>query len=91
MADYVQISAQISEATRARLDLYARETGLKKGRLIEDAIEAHLDALDEVPSEYLIPHRVVVDAETWERIVAEMDRPAEPTPALRGLMRADAD
>lgn len=91
MADYVQISAQISEATRARLDLYARETGLKKGRLIEDAIEAHLDALDEVPGEYLIPHRVVVDASTWERIVAEMERPAEPATALRELMRADAD
>ena len=29
MADYIQISAQISEATRARLDSYARETGLK--------------------------------------------------------------
>jgi len=91
MADYIQISAQISEATRARLDQYARETGLKKGRLIEDAIEAHLDALDEVPGEYLIPHRVVVDASSWERIVAEMDSPAEPTPALRRLMRADAD
>lgn len=91
MADYIQISAQISEATRERLDLYARETGLKKGRLIEDAIEAHLDALDQVPAEYLIPHRVVVDAETWERVVAEMDSPVEPTPALRRLMRADAD
>ncbi len=91
MADYVQISAQISEATRARLDLYARETGLKKGRLIEDAIVAHLTALDEVPAEYLVPHRVVVDAGTWERIVAEMDRPAAPTTPLRDLMRADAD
>lgn len=91
MADYIQISAQISEATRARLDQYARETGLKKGRLIEDAIEAHLDALDEVPAEYLIPHRVVVDAVSWKRIVAEMDSPAEPTPMLRTIMRADAD
>jgi uncharacterized protein (DUF1778 family) len=91
MAEYVQISAQISEATRARLDLYARETGIKKGRLIEDAIEAHLDALDEVPAEYIVPHRVVVDAETWEQLVRELEQPAEPTPALRKLMRADAD
>lgn len=91
MADYVQISAQITEATRARLDQYARETGLKKGRLIEDAIEAHLDALDEVAAEYVVPHQVVVDAATWERIIAEMDDPPEPTPALRELMRRDAD
>jgi uncharacterized protein (DUF1778 family) len=91
MADYVQISAQISEATRARLDQYARETGLKKGRLIEDAIEAHLDALDEVPAEYIVPHRVTVDADTWQRIVADVANPAEPAPALRDLMRPDAD
>jgi len=91
MAEYVQISAQISEATRARLDLYARETGIKKGRLIEDAIEAHLDALDEVPAEYIVPHRVVVDAETWKQLVRELEQPAEPTPALRKLMCADAD
>jgi uncharacterized protein (DUF1778 family) len=44
-----------------------------------------------VPAEYLIPHRVVVDTESWERIVAEMDRPVEPTPVLRRLMRSDAD
>jgi uncharacterized protein (DUF1778 family) len=91
MADYVQVSAQISEATRDRLDQYARETGLKKGRLIEDAIQAHLDTLDAVPAEYVIPNRIVVDAETWKWITAEIEHPAEPTPALRELIQRTTD
>lgn len=87
MADYIQISAQISEATRRRLDLYARETGMKKSRLVEDAIEAHLDTLDAVPAQYVIPARVTVDADSWERIMSGIENPGEPTPALRDLLR----
>lgn len=87
MTDYVQISAQISEDTRRRLDSYARETGMKKGRLIEDAILAHLDTLDAVPTEYVVPAVVVVDDSTWKWVVSEIDSPTEPTPTLRELMR----
>ncbi|MBI5232034.1 MAG: hypothetical protein HY876_07720 [Coriobacteriales bacterium] len=86
MADYVQISAQISEATRKRLDLYARETGLKKSRIVEDAINAHLDALDEIPPEFITPTRLVVDDESWEFIVNAIENPRAPTPALRELV-----
>ncbi|MFA5843212.1 MAG: hypothetical protein WC971_00070 [Coriobacteriia bacterium] len=91
MTDYVQISAQISEATRSRLDQYARETGMKKSRLVEDAIQAHLDTLDSVPAEYVVPARVVVDAQTWDWILDEIENPGEPTPALRELMRRRDD
>ncbi|KAF0209418.1 MAG: hypothetical protein Q8S43_01105 [Actinomycetota bacterium] len=91
MIDYVQISAQISEATRDRLDLYARETGMKKSRLVEDAILAHLDTLDAVPSEYVIPASIVLDAVTWDAVLADIERPAEPTAALRELMLRSRD
>ena len=90
MADYVQISAQISEAARERLDAYARETGMKKSRLVEDAIMAHLDALDEVPAEFMIPANVLVDAESWDLVLRGIEQPAEPTPALRQLMQRHA-
>lgn len=90
MADYVQISAQISEAARERLDEYARETGMKKSRLVEDAIMAHLDTLDTIPAEYLIPANVLVDTESWSRVLESIEHPAEPTPALRELMRRHA-
>ena len=51
MSDYVQVSAQISEEAKRRLDQYSRETGVKKGRIIEDALNSHLDALDELPAD----------------------------------------
>ncbi len=90
MADYVQISAQISEAARERLDAYARETGMKKSRLVEDAIMAHLDVLDAVPAEYMIPAIVGLDAESWDLVVRSVEEPSEPTPALRELMQRHA-
>ena len=89
MADYVQISAQISEATKRRLDQYARETGLKKNRIVEDAIQQHLDALEEIPPEYIIPLVMTVDNESWEMIVESIENPREPTQALRDLMRSE--
>ena len=87
MSDYVQVSAQISEEAKRRLDQYSRETGVKKGRIIEDALNSHLDALDELPAEYIVPTRIVVTAESWELILDEIENPSEPTPALREMMR----
>lgn len=86
MTDYVQISAQISEATKRRLDQFAHETGMKKGRVVEDAITRHLDALDEIPADYIVPTRIVVSAESWDTIVEQIEHPAEPTCELRELM-----
>lgn len=91
MTDYVQISAQISEATRERLDQYARETGMKKSRLVEDAIVAHLETLDVVPSEYVVPGRMVVDGDTWAEILSELESPSDPAAPLRELMRRHRD
>jgi uncharacterized protein (DUF1778 family) len=90
MADYVQISAQISEAARERLDQYARETGMKKSRIVEDAIMAHFDTLNVVPAEYVIPLIVELDAESWDRVVRGIEDPPEPSPALRELMQRHA-
>jgi len=91
MADYVQISAQISAEMRDRLDQYARETGLKKSRIVEDAIGEHLDAVNTIPPEYIIPTRITVDAETWEWIVEEIEHPGEASPELRELLRPYRD
>ena len=86
MADYVQISAQISAEMRDRLDRYARETGLKKSRIVEEAIGEHLDAVNAIPPEYIIPTRITVDEETWERLNERIDNPGEASPELRELL-----
>jgi len=87
MADYVQISAQISEATKRRLDQYAQESGLKKSRIIEEAVQRHLEAVEELPPEYIIPTHMVLTDESWDMVVDLIENPREPTQALRDLMQ----
>jgi len=90
MRKETQISAQISEATRELMEKHVRRTGVKKGHLIEQALLHHLQALDELPAEYVVHPRIVVSRKTGEQLLRHADS-AEPTPALRDLMRDDGD
>jgi hypothetical protein len=78
-----QISAQISEATRELMERHVRRAGVKKGHLIEQALLHHLQALEELPAEYIVHPRIVVSRKT----AAEMSAETAPAPALRDLMR----
>ena len=81
-----QISALISDSTRKLIEKYVRRTGVKKGHLIEQAVLHHLQALDEIPAEYIIQPRIVVSRRTGERMLRRAAS-AKPSPALRDLMR----
>ena len=81
-----QISAQISETTREAMERYARRTGVKKGHLIEQALLHHLQALDELPAEYIVHPRLVVSRKSGAELLKAAES-AGPTPALRDLMR----
>ena len=87
MAKDTQISAYITDETRQRLDMFVRETGLKKARVIEDALNYHLDALQELPADAIIPTRIVLSHDDGLRFLEELDSDAEPTDELRRLMR----
>jgi hypothetical protein len=87
VAKETQISAQISKTTRERMEKHVRRTGIKKGHLVEQALLHHLQALDEIPVEYVIHPRVVVSRETFEEMLGKAENP-NPTPALRELMRS---
>ena len=86
MVKETQISAQISETTRKLLEKHVRRTGVKKGHLVEQALLHHLQALDELPAEYVVHPRIVVSRKTGEDLLRRAES-AEPTPALRELMR----
>jgi hypothetical protein len=86
MAKETQISAQISEATRELMEKYVRRTGIKKGHLVEQALLHHLQALEELPAEYIIHPRLVVSRKTGEEMLRKAESP-NPAPALRELMR----
>ena len=86
MTNETQISAQISDTTRSLMERHVRQTGVKKGHLVEQALLHHLQALDELPSEYIIHPRIVVSRKTGDALLRQT-RSAKPTPALRDLMR----
>lgn len=87
MSTTTQVSAYISEETKVAVEAYVKRHGVKKGYLIEEALQHHLQALREIPADLVIPSRLVLTgeamAETAERIAQE-DRPTE---ALKALFR----
>ena len=85
MGTKTQISAVVSEGTKSRLERLTRATGLKKAWVIETALAHYLQALDELPTDVIIPPRIVVDRKTGERILERIEKPAKPTPAMREL------
>ena len=86
MPKETQISALISETTRDLLERHVRATGVKKGHLVEQALLHHLQALDELPAEFIVHPRIVVSRKAGQAILKQVET-AEPTPALRKLMR----
>lgn len=87
MSDQSQISATISLATKERLDRFTESHGLKKNYVVEQALLYFMEARRELPDEALIPARLMLEDEAFDRIVALLERPPAPTNALRELMR----
>lgn len=85
--DQTQVSAFIARQTKDLLDDYVRQTGAKKGRVIEEALDFFIAAQGEIPVEYLVPTTLVLTNESFDRLVDRIENPGEPTPALRALMR----
>lgn len=81
----VRISAYISAETKELVDRYAEEHELKRGHLLEEALLHHLQALRELPTDVLIPSRVVVSKASWKNIERRRTKPRRPTAAMRKL------
>jgi hypothetical protein len=85
-----QISAVIPATTRDLLERHVRATGMKKGRLIENALRHHLLALQELPTDVIVHPKIAVTRASGEQILERM-RSAKPTRALRDLMAGRGD
>jgi hypothetical protein len=81
-----QISAIVSQSTRDLLERHVRATGVKKGHLVEQALRHHLQALQEIPAEFIIHPKIVVTRRSGAAILKKM-RSGKATKALRDLMR----
>jgi predicted DNA-binding protein len=80
-----QVSAHISEETKARLERFVRRTGQTRARLIEDALLQHLQALEELPADVIVPARIVLGPESAKRVRDMIARPPEPTEEMKRL------
>jgi predicted DNA-binding protein len=80
----VQISAYIQDDVKNKLEAYSCSHGMKKGFLIENAIEYYLQALHELPSNVIVPSSLVITKETFDAI--EHIESNQPTQKLKELM-----
>jgi uncharacterized protein (DUF1778 family) len=55
--------------------------------VVEQALLFFMTAPRDVPDEALIPARIVLDDDSFDRIAATVERPPAPSKALRELMR----
>ena len=62
---------------------------MTKAHLIETALRHHLKALEELPSDLVIPPRISITAESMDRIADLIEHPPAPTEAMRALFPDD--
>ena len=84
-----QISAYISDETKENLERYSEVNSINKDFLIENAINYYIQALESIPSEFIIPTNIVLSKESFEWVMEMNTNPPEPTQALIDLMRED--
>ena len=87
MSTTTQVSAYISEETKAAIEAYVKRHGVKKAYLIEAALQHHLQALREIPEDLIIPSRLVLTDEAMAEIAERITREDQPTEALKALFR----
>jgi hypothetical protein len=80
-----QITVTMSEFTLDLMEKYIRQTGVTRAYIVEQALLHHLQALDELPVEYVVHPRVVVSRKTGEDMLQDAESP-QPAPALRDLV-----
>jgi uncharacterized protein (DUF1778 family) len=84
-----QISARIPGDLKSQFDALVERKGLRKEFVVEEALRFHLRALQEIPSEYIMPSRLVLDAKSSRRVVDALTTPPEASEALAALVRGD--
>lgn len=91
MSSQSQISVTVSVATKEKLDRFTESHGLKKNFVVEQALLYFMEARSALPDEALVPARLVLGDQTFDRIVERLESPPAPTAALRELMRGQDD
>lgn len=83
-----QISAFISEETRAQVEAYVKRRGVKKAYLVEEALQHHLQALRAIPEDVVIPARLVLTKEALSQLADRITGDEQATESLKALFRS---
>jgi len=81
----IQISAIVSAETKARLEAYVRQHGVKRSYFVERALQHHLAALEEIPADVVIPPTLVVSGSSGTKVAERLQDPPPPTDAMKAL------
>ncbi|KIM12156.1 MAG: hypothetical protein KU38_04420 [Sulfurovum sp. FS08-3] len=84
-----QVSGYISEETKANMEHYSSSYGIKKGFLIETALNHYLQVLKEIPEEFIVSTQIILSHDSFKEVASMLENPPEPTDALKELMRGD--
>lgn len=78
-----QLSATISATTKEQLDRFTEEFGLKKNFVVEQALLYFMASRRELPVEAFTSTRLVLDDDSFDKVVARLKSEPSPTAALR--------
>lgn len=87
MTHATQISAQVSASAKQLLDEFSAVTGIKKNRILEDALWFYMRARQELPESAMVPPRMVLTERGAAVVERTLREPPRVTPALVRLMK----
>ncbi len=70
----VQISAYVEDDIKQKMEVYSSSHGLKKGFLIQNALDYYLNALHEIPTSMMTPSHISVNEKTFETLVSSKSK-----------------
>jgi uncharacterized protein (DUF1778 family) len=81
-----QISAQVSASAKQLLDEFSAVSGIKKSRIVEDALWFYVRARQELPESAIVPARMVASERGAAAVERSLMQPPSATEALVALM-----
>jgi len=83
----VQISAYIEDDIKEKMEHYSVAHGLKKGFLIQNALDYYLNALHEIPTSMMIPSHMILSESSMDSLLDAKENKANQK--LKGLLAND--
>jgi len=83
----VQISAYIEDDIKEKMEHYSVAHGLKKGFLIQNALDYYLNALHEIPTSMMIPSHMILSESSMDSLLDAKENKANQK--LKNLLAND--